>query len=95
MRYAEDMMIFAKTPAELAQMTEWLVEELFNVGLHLNQSKTKVFKGCEDNIDFLDIGNNLVDVVTGATRHRYLGRYLPSELQKRDEVECQHRFQAA
>ena len=95
LRYADDMMIFATSPTELAEMTEWLVEELSNVGLHLNTSKTKVLTTCEDNADFLDIGGNLVDVVIGTTRHKYLGRYLPGELQTRGEVECQHRFQAA
>ena len=54
----DDMMIFAKSPEELAQMTEWLVEELSNVGPHLNAAKTKVLTTSEDNIDLLDIGGN-------------------------------------
>ena len=81
MRYVDDLMFFATPAAELAEMTEWLVEELSNVGLHLNTSTTKVLTTCEDNADFLDIGGNLVDVITGTARHKYLGRYLPGELQ--------------
>ena len=89
------MMIFAKSPTELVQMTEWLVEELLNIGLHLNTAKTKVLTTTEDNTDFLDIGGNLVDVIADGTCHKYLGRYLPGNLYNRGEVECQHRFQAA
>ena len=95
LRYADDMMIFAKSPTELVQMTEWLVEELSNIGLHLNTAKTKVLTTTEDNTDFLDIGGNLVDVIADTTCHKYLGRYLPGNLYNRGEVECQHRFQAA
>jgi len=53
LRYADDMMIFGKSPEELAQMTEWLIEELSDVGLHLNTAKTKVLTTSEDNADFL------------------------------------------
>ena len=79
LRYADDMMIFGTSPEELAQMTEWLIEELSDVGLHLNTAKTKVLTTSEDNADFLDVGGNLVDVITGTARHKYLGRYLPGE----------------
>ena len=76
-------------------MTEWLVGELFNVGLHLNTAKTKVLTTSEDTADYLDIGGHFVEIITGTARHKYLGRYLPGGLQNRGEVECQHRFQAA
>ena len=95
LRYADDMMIFGTSPEELAQMTEWLIEELFDVGLHLNIAKRKVLITSEDNVDFLSVGGNLVDVIIGIARHKYLGRYLPGDLYNRGEVECQHRFQAA
>ena len=72
-----------------------MIEELSNIGLHLNTTKTKVLTTSGENADFLDVGGNLTDIITGTARHKYLGRYLPGDLQNRGEAECQHRFQAA
>lgn len=41
-RYADDVLIFAKSLDELMEMMEMLVEELATIGLTLNGSKTKI-----------------------------------------------------
>ena len=95
MRYADDIMVFAKSSTELAKMTEWLVEELALIGLHLNSSKTEILCTSEDTIDFLNVGDTLVEVLSSNECHKYLGRKLPGYLQNRDRKACEHRIQAA
>ena len=41
-RYADDLMLYARSDTDLANMVECLVEELAAVGLTLNTSKTKI-----------------------------------------------------
>ena len=95
LRYADDMMIFAKFAEELAQMAEWLVEALAFIGLQLNTSKTKVLCTLNNVEDFLDIGGNFVEVSSGNKCQKYLGRHLSGDLKNRGATECQHRIQAA
>ena len=95
LRYADDMMIFAKSAEELVQMMEWLVEELSFIGLELNTSKTKVLCTLNNVEDFLDIGGNFVEVLSGNKCHKYLGRHLSGDLKNRGIVECKHRIQVA
>ena len=42
-RYADDLMLYAKSSDELCAILELLVEELDRVGLALNADKTKAF----------------------------------------------------
>ena len=77
LRYAGDIMVFAKSSTELAQMIEWLVEELALIGLHSNSSKTNILCTSEYSIDYPDIGDTLVEVLSGDKCHKYLGRQLP------------------
>ena len=42
-RYADDMLLFAKSLEELVFMMESLVHELAHIGLQLSSSKTKIF----------------------------------------------------
>ena len=76
-------------------MVEWLVEELASIGLHLNASKTKILCTSEHNMDYLDVGDTLVEVLSGDKCHKYLGRQLPGYLQNRGRKACEHRIQAA
>ena len=94
LRYADDIMLFAKSSIELAKMTEWLVEELARIGLHLNSSKTKILCTVDDSIDFLDVGDTLVEVLSGDSCHKYLGRQLPGYLPNRGYKACGQRIQA-
>ena len=42
-RYADDLLLFAKSWKELVEMLELLVVELNRVSLHFNTSETKLF----------------------------------------------------
>jgi len=42
-RYADDLMLYARSDTDLATMVECLVEELAAVGLNLSTSKTKIW----------------------------------------------------
>ena len=43
-RYADDIMLYAKSLNELEVMTTKLVYELRKIGLHLNVKKTKILR---------------------------------------------------
>ena len=78
-RYADDILLYAKSLAELVQMAEMLVEELADVGLHLNVKKTKILASefqLDDSgyVDFVQISNDFVQVLHTDKYHRYLGR---------------------
>lgn len=79
-RYADDVMIYAKSLEELVHMTEFLVEELLKVGLYLNGAKTKILTTSLVEYDFLDIGGDMVEIINGSSKHKYLGRHLPGDL---------------
>ena len=95
-RYADDLLVFAKSSAELAWMTETLQEELAKVGLHLNASKSKVLtlEGCHGP-RFWDISGEFVEVLGPADYHKYLGRKLSGNVKERSKVELAHRTQMA
>ena len=50
---------------ELAEMIEWLVEELALIGLHLNASKTNILCTSEGTIELLDVVDTLMEVSSG------------------------------
>ncbi|CAE8618526.1 unnamed protein product [Polarella glacialis] len=96
MRYADDLMIYAKSWQELCHMIELLCEELANIGLHLNTSKTKLFTTTSiDKPLFIDIAGGMVEVLTGTDFHKYLGRHLTGNLGIRSTAEFAHRVQCA
>ena len=66
-RYADDILLFAKSIEELVSMTEKLIEELKRIGLTLNAKKTKILR-CNPDIDdyslnVVEIGNEFVKVM--------------------------------
>ena len=63
-RYAHDLMLYAKHCDELISMMEILIEELSAVGLHLNTSTTKILAALTD-LKFLDVGGDMIEVVHG------------------------------
>jgi hypothetical protein len=94
-RYADDVMLFAKSEEELTEMTELLVEAFGNVGLELNAAKSKVLTNDNITFSFLDIADNLVSVIEAGAHHKYLGRYLSGEFVFREVTEINHRIQCA
>ena len=91
-RYADDLMLYARSDTDLASMVESLVEELAALGLHLNTSKTKILT--TQNLKepmFLDIGSDMIEVLHEGQNHKYLGKKLSGDLRKRATVDLQHR----
>ena len=80
----------------LLLLLEVLQNELRNVGLHLNPSKTKSFTS-KKNLQpmFLDIAGNFVEVMTNNETHKYLGRKLCAQSSVRSAVQLSFRVQCA
>ncbi len=77
-RYADDMMLYAKSLDELVCMSETLIEELVRMGLKLNTKKTKIFRLELDtphvDSDVVAINDDMVEILISEITHRYLGR---------------------
>jgi hypothetical protein len=76
-------------------MIELLVHAFEKVGLELNAAKSKILTNDNITYSFLDIANDLVDVVEANCHHKYLGRYLSGEFVFREVTEINHRIQCA
>ena len=95
-RYADDLVIYAKTQAELCEMLEILNEELDAIGLSLNASKTKVFTTTALHEPlYIDVAGGMVEVLLGDSVHKYLGRHLCGDMKNRSTTEFMHRVAAA
>ena len=70
-RYANDVILFGKTPDEITRMVEILVEEFATVGLELNASKTKIITNTCPDFDFVDIGGNMVEIIQEHSNHNF------------------------
>ena len=96
LRYADDLMLYAKHWDELIFMMETLIVELSAVGLHLNTSKTKILTTTAlTGPMFLDVGGDMIEVVHGQETHKYLGKKLPGDLSTRANVDVKHRTHIA
>ena len=77
-RYADDVLLYAKSVQELESMTERLLEALKAIGLLLNATKTKMIR-CntsedDSSLNFVEIDCEFVKVLSDADFHRYLGK---------------------
>ena len=59
-RYADDVMLFAKSVGELTSMNELLVEAFASVGLELDTSKSKILTNENVDLHFMDIAENMM-----------------------------------
>ena len=76
-RYADDILLYAKSLTELEHMSELLISELREVGLHLNAKKSKILHTQFDkdsDKDFVDIDADFIKILHNTDYHRYLGR---------------------
>ena len=95
-RYADDILLYAKSLEELVFMMEWLVHELTKVGLQLSSAKTKIFTTqALTKPLFVEVGGEMVEVLMCDQTHKYLGRRLCGSLARRHVVEFNHRVQLA
>ena len=88
-RYADDILLFAKSLEELVFMMESLVHELAHIGLQLSSSKTKIFTTQSLTTPlFVEVCEEMVQVLTGDQTHKYLGRSLCGSLARRHVSRC-------
>ena len=94
-RYADDILLYAKSLPEFQSMAELLIEELSHVGLQLNASKSKIFRSTyqdgDYNLDFVDVAGEMVEVLQSNQWHRYLGRRLCLSSADRCSIEFKYR----
>ena len=94
-RYADDIMLYAKSLKELVEIAEILIEELSVVGLILNASKTKILhSNIEDDhfgLDFIDISGDFVRILHDDKFHKNLGRHISLSKEQRIQCELKHR----
>ena len=95
-RYADDLMLYAKTWQELVHMLERLKAVSANIGLELNAEKTRIITtASETNIAYIDVDGDMVQVLTDIETHMYLGGKIPADLRRCSVVEVAHRINAA
>ena len=99
-RFADDILLMAKSKEELSEMMAWLVDELFEIGLEVNKAKTKLlttecnyFK--EGTSAAVCIRNQYYHVLGNHEWHKYLGKYLCFGSFHRHDIEVQHQIGAA
>ena len=94
-RYADDILLYAKSLEELERMLELLIIELDKVGLKLNSAKTKILhSSCEDdesNFDFIEVSGKFIRILHPGAHHRYLGRQLLLLASNRIDIEFSSR----
>ena len=94
-RYADDMMLFAKSLAELEEMLLLLKEELAKIGLDMHESKSKIMTSFnEDDLDFVDIDGLMMEILPYDKAHKYLGRMI-SCANSRANFEISNRIKVA
>ena len=92
-RYADDILLFAKSREELQSMIMLLIEELRKIGLELNVSKTKILTNEIQEEHFISVGDVQIGIVAEDGKHKYLGRYLSGVFENRSTIEIAHRLQ--
>ena len=81
-RYADDVLLHARSLQQLEHLTELLISELRRVGLELNAGKSEILHSehC-----------GLVKILHPDRWHRYLGRRLSLSSISRIDIECKYR----
>ena len=89
-RYADDLMLYARSLPALVEMIETLSWELRQIGLKLNKGKIFTTKQL-DHPMYVEVSQDLVHVLHEGSSHKYLGRHIPGNLKQRGCVEFPHR----
>ena len=75
-------------------MTTFLITELGAMGLQLNASKTKILTTASGSRPMhVEFAGDSVEILSGRSKHKYLGKTLVGDLRHRAEVELGHRLQ--
>ena len=93
-RYADDILLFAKDLDECQFMLESLVEVLREYGLELNMQKTKILSTHFAPLDqtFLITNQGSVEILATRSKHKYLGRGFIGDLRQRGVAAVEHRL---
>ena len=99
-RYADDLLLFAKSEQECSRMLSCLMDALAGLGLELNAKKTKIFTTeppLHSKADPQTVKCGAVDVEFIATDevHKYLGRAFSGDLRRRASSALKHRNNCA
>ena len=95
-RFADDLMLYAKSEQELIYMLDTLQEELAASGLQLNPDKTKVLTTAAPPLpNFLATAAGEVEVLLGEKTHKYLGKTLVGRSADRARAAVNGRVTAA
>ena len=95
-RYADDLVLFAKSWCELVRMLEILIDELHGIGLALNPSKTKLFTTFGvDTPTLIEVAGHFLEVVTRQESHKYLGKMLSGNFTERKVADLAYRKKCA
>ena len=74
-RYADDILVYAKTLEEAVLMMEILIQELSHIGLTLNAAKTKILHTWMPDpghdMSFVDIAGDMVEILDVDACHTY------------------------
>ena len=91
-RYADGLMLYARSLPALMDMIEILSWELHPIGLQLNAAKSKIFTTKQlDHPMYVEVSQDLVHVLHEGSSHKYLGRHIPGNVKQRGCVELHHR----
>ena len=96
-RFADDLLLFARSLEEAISMLDMLTETLKAYGLELNVKKTKILSTTVTQQDtvLVDSAEGFVEVVAASRSHKYLGRAWPGNLRIRGQVALDHRMACA
>ena len=95
-RFADDILLFAKSLEDLMQMLTLLREELLRVGLEMHPDKSKIMTNeMMNTYKLIDIGDMFIEVLDADKQHKYLGRMISLHAEKRTKSELHHRLQVS
>ena len=91
-RFADDLLSFAKSMEEAVQMADFLVAALGAYGLKLNMRKTKYISTTPSDNDttLIETDHGFVELVPAECVHKYLGRGWSGNLRHRGQAAIGH-----
>ena len=96
LRFADDILLFARTAAEAMALLDDLVRKLQNIGLQLNAAKTVVLTSEVQPPSSLHMNNGTVlRVLKQEEAHKWLGCMISAAGSRNTHLDLQHHLQAA
>ena len=95
-RYADDVLLYAKSLVEVQEMLSILHDELAKVGLQMHAGKTKILTTSQSGTPTLvELDDMRIEVLPSTACHKYLGRQLCLDATSRTNVEIDNRCRCA